>query len=77
MKDEEGRGPWAAGSTTCEVRQFILHPSSLREMAVSTAAIGGVASALVGEDRETDANELVRIAREALFVAPRPDARKD
>lgn len=46
-------------------------------MVVSTVAIGDVASALTGEDRKTDASELVRIAREALFAKPRPDAHKD
>jgi AcrR family transcriptional regulator len=39
-------------------------------MVVTSVAVGDVASALVGERQETDVNELVRMARDALFVAP-------
>lgn len=38
-------------------------------MVVTSVAVGNVASSLVGESQETDVDELVRIARDALFVA--------
>jgi len=51
-----------------------LHPESyviqVVMMVISTVAFGGVASALVGEQDEPHASELIRIAREALFIDP-------
>lgn len=39
-------------------------------MVVTAVAVGDVASALVGECRDADVTEIIRIARDALFVAP-------
>jgi AcrR family transcriptional regulator len=39
-------------------------------MVMTSVAVGNVASSLVGMQQETDVNELVRMARDALFVAP-------
>lgn len=39
-------------------------------MVVTSVAVGDVASALVSDRGQADVNELVRIAREALFVSP-------
>lgn len=39
-------------------------------MVVTTVAVGDAASGIVGERATMDVNELVRIARDALFVAP-------
>ena len=41
-------------------------------MVVTAVAVGDVASAIVGEEQGPDVNEIVRIARDALFLAPAP-----